>query len=205
MSRTDASRELTGIVLAGGLSTRLGYDKAALRLDGAAGADLLAHSVALVSEVCSKTLIIGRSVPGHACVPDDCPGLGPVGGVATALRAAQSACLAISCDLPFMTSAVLQRLIDAHAKRPESALSTSYRQQGSSYPEALVAIYEYACLPFFEDCVSKRLLKISLVVPEKHRHFLLYPPDEALPFFNINSPDDLETALRLRKANGSSR
>ena len=200
----DICGGLTGIVLAGGLSSRLGHDKAELRLESGSGIDLLARSVALLRAVCAKTLVIGRRNPNYDCLPDDTPRQGPVGGIATALRAAGTACLVISCDLPFMEGAVIRRLIAAHAARPAGMLCTLYKQRETGHVEALVAIYEPECLPFFQACLAKGHLKISRVVPEDRQHFLPYSARESLPFFNINYPADLEAAHRIVNAAGSS-
>ena len=194
----EAMDEVTGVVLAGGLSSRLGRDKAVLRLheDGRA-LDLLARSAALLESVCGKVMIVGRIVEGYVCHPDGAPGNGPAGGVATALRAAGTACLALSCDLPFMERAVLERLLRARARRPAGSLSTSYQQRDTGRVESLVAVYEMEALPFFEACLAEKKLKISRVVPPERRHFLPYSAEESLPFFNINSPADLEAARRM--------
>lgn len=188
---------LTGVVLAGGLSSRLGHDKVRLKLSGASGPDLLARSVQLLESVCDGVLVIGREQSGYRCHPDKAPGHGPVGGITTALEVSGGPCLLLSCDLPFMEAPVLERLIEAHAARPEGALTTCYRQEDTGHKEALVAVYEYACLPLFQACVDGKLLKISRVVPEDRQHYLHYSADESLPFFNINYPADLELARRM--------
>lgn len=190
-------RELTGVVLAGGLSSRLGHDKVLLRLHGGQNLDLLAHGVALLERVCAKVLVVGRERPGYACFPDKVPGCGPVGGIATALEVSNGPCLVLSCDLPFMESAVLEKLVRARDARPPDTLSTAYRQKDTGHIEALVAVYEPGCLPYFQESVRQRLLKISLIVPREQQHFLDYSIEEALPFFNINYPADLEVARRM--------
>lgn len=195
---------LTGIVLAGGLSSRLGHDKAQVRLDGNSGIDLLSHAVALLRGLCDQVLVVGRQHPDYECVADDFPRQGPVGGIATALRAAGRPCLVLSCDLPFMKEGVLRDLIAAHAARPPGMLCTLYRQEETGHKEALVAIYEPESLPYFLTCLAKGLLKISLVVPEDLQCFLSYSARQSLPFFNINYPADLEVALRIFSLAGSS-
>ena len=194
--------DLTGVVLAGGLSSRLGHDKAVLRLEGGQNADLLARAAGLLDQLCGRCIVVGRVQPGYECYPDALPGRGPVGGIATALKIAASPCLVMSCDLPFMELPVLERLAEARAARPKDALSTSYRQADTGHIEALVAIYEPGALPFFEDCAESGKLKISLVVPPERRHFLTYEAGQSLPFFNINYPADLEAARRVMQVLG---
>lgn len=193
---------LTGVVLAGGRSSRLGRDKALLRLPDGTGVDLLARSVGLLEKVCGRAVVIGREHSGYVCFSDRVPGFGPAGGIATALEVTGTACLTLSCDLPFMRVAVLEQLLAEHAARPPGVLSTAYRQKGTGRIEALVAVYEAEALPFFQACLREGQLKISLALPRQRQHFLDYSTEEALPFFNINSPADLEAARRMLRACG---
>ena len=192
-----ASSDLTGVVLAGGLSSRLGHDKAQARLAQGDEPDFLARAANVLSACCRRVIVVGRTHPDHECYPDRTPGYGPVGGIVTALELCASACLVLSCDLPFMEQGVLERLIACREARPTGTLSTSYRQKDTGHVEALVAIYEQEALPFFRDCLQERKLKISRAVPLTRQHFLEYTADEALPFFNINYPADLLVARKI--------
>jgi len=78
---------ILGVVLAGGLSTRFGSDKALAALDGQT---LLARAVEALSALCGKVVIAGRSEgpPGSSaeCIPDwPRPHMGPLGGIAAGL------------------------------------------------------------------------------------------------------------------------
>ena len=76
-----------GAVLAGGLSTRFGSDKALAELDGRT---LLERAVETLSQWCSKVVIVGRTQGPADCIADyPAPGMGPLGGVAGALRHGQ--------------------------------------------------------------------------------------------------------------------
>ena len=193
-----ADDRVTGVVLAGGRSSRFGQDKTKLCLaEEEKDLTLVSRTVSLLRVVCDDVVVVGQKLDGYTCFLDLEPGNGPVGGIATALACVQNACLVLSCDMPFMEEAVLERLVLAHQKRPDFALCTSYRQHGAGRIEALAAIYEAGCLPYFQECVSKRLLKISLVVPHHMQHYLWYGSKDALAFFNINYPEDLELARRV--------
>jgi len=190
-------QNLTGVVLAGGLSSRLGHDKASVRLAHDWDLDLLAKAVTVLRSCCQQIIVVGREHPDYECYPDAIPGRGPVGGIATALEICAGACLVLSCDLPFMEAKVLERLVACRAERPDNALVTSYRQKDIGHVEALVAVYEKEALPFFQTCTAESKLKISRVVPQERQHFLEYAADEALPFFNINYPADLLVARKI--------
>src|ERR1039457_2185492 len=76
---------ISGYVLAGGRSSRMGTDKALLQL---AGKPLIAHAVAKLRRICADVHILG-SKPALAAfaplVPDLHPNCGPVGGMEAAL------------------------------------------------------------------------------------------------------------------------
>ncbi len=96
---------MLGAVLAGGQSSRFGSDKALAMLDGET---LLARAVAALSRWCDAVVVVGRdSAPAPTLADWPRPGMGPLGGIAAALRhAGQSGCdevltLGVDCaDLP---------------------------------------------------------------------------------------------------------
>lgn len=196
-SEPSLSSCVTGIVLAGGLSSRLGQDKASLTLDIAEYADLLGRTAKLLRALLGEVYIAGRHHPDYPSFFDDVPGLGPVGGIATSLRNTGKACFALSCDLPFMDLDVLRRLLDFRAARPPGVLMTAYCQEETGYSEPLIAIYEYGALPYFQEAVDGRLLKITRIVPKELQRHLPYGREASLPFFNVNYPADLEIARRV--------
>lgn len=199
--------ELTGVVLAGGLSSRLGQDKSGLCLAG--GESLLERSVRLLRCLVPQVLVVGRTAgtltetdaAAADCHPlvDAWPGCGPVGGIATALRHSGTDCLVISCDLPFMTRAVLERLCAAWENRRPETLLCAYRQRETGKIENLVGVYSHSGLDLFENTLAKKLLKISLVLPPERQETIVYGLEDSLPFFNLNYPADLLLAREYLK------
>jgi molybdopterin-guanine dinucleotide biosynthesis protein A len=194
--------EITGVVLAGGLSSRLGHDKAGIRLAHGDEPDFLARAAGVLAACCRRVIVVGRTHPDYESYADALPGQGPAGGIATALEVSSRACLVLSCDLPFMEQDVLERLIACRAARPAAALVTAYRQKDTGHVEALVAIYEKEALPCFRAGIGRGELKISLAVPLDRQHFLEYTADESLPFFNVNYPADLLVARKIMRMLG---
>ena len=188
---------MIGVVLAGGRSTRLGQDKVRLRLPGD-GRDMLARTADLLAACTDGVVISCRApdageetlaLPGIRSIPDAESGLGPLGGVWSALRELRQPILVLSCDLPF-----------ARGARPPETLMTTFQQAETGFIEALVSIYEPACLPFFEEARARNLRQLNLVIPEKLQSRVVYTRAEALPFFNINFPGELEQARRMAEA-----
>jgi molybdenum cofactor guanylyltransferase len=93
--------QLSGFVLAGGKSTRMGQDKALLDWHGQT---LLDHMVGLLRSVADPVHVVGR----HP-LPDRLPGLGPLSGIATGLATSSTdANLFVAVDLPLLTQDFLK-------------------------------------------------------------------------------------------------
>src|SRR5258706_11480273 len=104
-----------GFVLVGGNSSRMGRDKAALPLGGRTMAE---HVAAAVAEAAGSATLIGPPERygslGYPVIPDSRPGLGPLGGIHTALAASHALWnLIAACDLPAISGAFLKELIAA--------------------------------------------------------------------------------------------
>ncbi|MEY3744573.1 MAG: hypothetical protein RL430_270 [Actinomycetota bacterium] len=103
-------------VLIGGDSSRMGSDKATFEVDGVAMANRVA--AAAVDAGAAEVLMVGgtqaraKKLVG-SWKKDSFPGEGPLGGVITALKAAEhDAVVVLSCDMPFITSAVIRSLVN---------------------------------------------------------------------------------------------
>lgn len=197
---------LIGVVLAGGLSSRMGHDKAGITLHGAGAPNLLARTCDLLSSLGMEVWISGRrpvlqtneTQTNYFYFEDKVPGLGPLGGIATALElAAGRPCLVLSCDMPFMDRETLERLIEQRQKRRPGTLLTIYVQADTGYQENLAAIYEPGSLPLLQHCIENKLLKLSRIIPIEQQERLNYNTEDSLPFFNVNYPADLEAARRI--------
>lgn len=93
---------ILGVVLAGGQSRRFGSDKALAELDGHT---LLARAVDLLSGWCDHVVVAGRETAPAPTLPDwPHPDMGPLGGIASALRLAvdegYEAVLSVGVDAP---------------------------------------------------------------------------------------------------------
>ena len=199
-----AQGSVAGVVLAGGLSTRMGHDKARLRLHGPDKPDLLARTHALLADLLPLCWVSCRAdAPrsGYECLFDAKPGQGPAAGILAALRAAQAqafaAVLALSCDMPLMDAPTLRRLLDARASAPAGTLATLYVDAASGRPEALAAVYETASLPLFEKWLETPGGRLNCIVPLQNQWRLPYGAEDSRPFINLNRPDDLKTVLDI--------
>jgi molybdenum cofactor guanylyltransferase len=139
------TRPLTGFVLIGGKSSRMGTDKALLRLPD--GETLLEHAIAVLSSVASEVRLIGSNekyanfASTRPIVEDIFPERGPLGGIHAALVSSETELnLILAVDTPGVTPALLEYLVaraeatDALVVVPEiegrlQPLCAAYRKQ----------------------------------------------------------------------------
>src|SRR5262245_29800782 len=130
-------RQVTGYVLAGGASRRLGRDKALLPWPVAQGLTLLDHMTGLLQTVCQPVRVVGRNP-----LPDATPGIGPIGGLQTALHNSQTLNnIVVAVDLPFLTSEFLKYFKE---RCQQSNRQLTACKIGSSFPLCLGIRSEFA-------------------------------------------------------------
>ncbi len=102
-----------GAILIGGQSRRMGYrPKGLLPIQGCPAVEHIAHALSPISE---EVVLIGNQAAYDGLpwrrLPDCQPGLGPVGGILTALRhAGVGYCAIVACDMPFVSTALFEYL-----------------------------------------------------------------------------------------------
>ncbi|MCC6399321.1 MAG: molybdenum cofactor guanylyltransferase [Flavobacteriales bacterium] len=185
-------RAWTGVVLAGGRSRRMGTDKALIELDGLT---LLDRAVELLRPHARELLIIGdvtrHAHPHAATVGDRRPGLGPLGGLITALeRSRYGRIIALACDMPGVNDRLILRLKGHCDATVDAAVPV---HAGGAEP--LAAAYHLRCLSPFEQAVDAGNLKLTdALVRVRWAPVEVRPGQEGWPadlFRNINAPDDL--------------
>lgn len=153
----------SGLILAGGKSTRFGRDKASVELRGRT---LLQWTVAAVEQVCAQLVVVraeGQVLPPLVVsvpvveVVDEWSAKGPLAGLATGLsEASGELCVAVSCDAPLVEPALLE-LLFAHAEGHD--IACPYVE---GFLQPLVAAYRPAtCAPVFRSFVDRDVLKIT--------------------------------------------
>ena len=195
--------ETSGVALAGGLSRRLGRDKA---IEPVGGELLISRVISRLSHVSGQIVVVvnepGRAkalpLPESATVAVDVyPNKGSLGGIYTGLSAA--ACdwaFVVSCDMPFLNTALLSYM---------SSLRDGYDVVApviDDRPEPTHALYHKVCLPHIRRRLEAGELKISGFFEEVRVRYVpqaeLDRIDPArLSFFNVNTQEDLDRAHEL--------
>jgi len=145
--RDDSLRHLTGVILAGGTSRRMGTDKALLTLGGSTFIELIARTLTgIVGDVMISAGDVSKYRNFNLPVISDLhPGCGPLGGIHAALSSVPTGgALIVSCDMPLITGAECERLGSA---LPANDVVIA-RWGGRLHP--LPGIYRKAVLPVLE-------------------------------------------------------
>jgi molybdopterin-guanine dinucleotide biosynthesis protein A len=184
-----------GLILAGGASSRMQQDKAALKYGGKSQLDrafeLAARHLARVFVSVRADQTADPTRAQRPMIVDSVAGQGPIVGIRSALAAfPEVAWLVLACDLPFLSDAALSQLL---RERDAGALATAYRSTHDGLPEPLCAIWEPAAGPalasYQEDggrCPRKFLIR--------HAAPLLEPVDRRA-LDNVNTPEEYAEAL----------
>jgi len=188
-----------GAILVGGRSRRMGTDKAAMSVGGL---PVLVRLAELLGERLGEAWLIGRPVPGVGlpqCVRwhlDLRPGLGPLGGIATALRVAGGdvprAALVVACDMPALSGELLDLLLEQR----DAALPASVLRGAGGRLEPLAAVYEPSALAHIENAFdtgahSGAALSITRLLESIGAHAIDVPARLAGELTNVNTPEDL--------------
>ena len=190
-----AAAPVYGLILAGGTSSRMHRDKAALEYLGRSQLDrafeLAGRHVAQVFVSVRATQTADPTRAPRPMIVDSVVGEGPIIGIRSALAARPHvAWLVLACDLPFLSDAALSQLL---RERDATALATAYRSAHDGLPEPLCAIWEPAAgaalASYQQDggrCPRKFLIR--------HAVPLLEPLDERA-LDNVNTPEEYAQAL----------
>ena len=196
---------VTGVIQAGGRSTRMGGNPKALILLG--GRRIIERVVAAVSPVVDDLLLVTNTPElyrflGLPVVPDLFPDHGSLGGIYSGLKAARGeAAFTVACDMPFLHPEVVRLVVD-RAGEADIVIPRVGDQL-----ETLHALYAKTCLPHMERRLSAGQLKIvgffdRVRVVEIGEAEVARYRDPAVVFMNVNTPDELERARTLDAAGG---
>ena len=194
---------VSAIVLAGGLSRRLGRDKALEPFDGE---PLIRRVIGRLSQFTDETVVVVNSeargselpLPDDAVIAVDIfPDSGSLGGIFTGLTVAKNEWgFVVACDMPFLNADLILHML---------TLRSGYdavvpRLDG--YPEPTHAAYSRACIPHIQRRLEARELKIAGFFDDvRVRTLAEVEADDLDPgrlsFFNVNTPEDLERAVTL--------
>jgi molybdopterin-guanine dinucleotide biosynthesis protein A len=190
--------EVEGFILAGGASSRMGTDKAALLLDGETFISRTSRTLGAVAKRVSVVSSHDDHIAfGLPVVRDLRAGAGALGGLHAALSACQARwALIVSCDLPFVTAQLLARLV-SFASADFDAVAPL---QPDGRPQPLCALYSTAtCLAAAERLLDNGELRPRILLRQARTRWVAHAEladlsGAQLFFTNVNTQEDYERA-----------
>ncbi len=192
---------LSGIVLAGGQSRRMGYNKALLELEGQT---LIARVLERLSPLCDELIISANDVELYAdlpaqVVPDLIAGRGALSGIHAGLATMRhDKAVVVACDMPFLSLSLLRYMV---------VMSSGYdvvAPRVDGFFEPLHAVYSARCVEPIAQLIAKgprrvvdlyRQIRLREVTKADVQLF-----DAALSFVNVNTHKEWAEVQRLTKS-----
>ncbi len=181
--------KLSAAILAGGKSSRMGENKALIKIDNK---PIIQHVFEALQEITDDIMIISNE-PGiynflkFPVYSDVIPHKSPLAGLITALyHCENSHCFILACDMPFIAKELLRKMVQHIEPEKITTAATPERTQ------PLCAIYPKKVLPDARQAFHKQQYRVSRFM---ERFSLIKIPAVKNQLFNINTPEDLIRVL----------
>jgi signal transduction histidine kinase/molybdopterin-guanine dinucleotide biosynthesis protein A len=182
-------------ILAGGKSSRMGTNKALLQLNGKS---VIEHVAAAVRKVADEVMLITNTPEkyGFLSLPmfrDEIQGIGPLGGIYTALQKCTTThCLIVACDLPFLSEPLLRFLSENAGDAEIFAIDSG------NGVEPLCAVYSKSCLPEIERQMAQKQYKVADLLAKVRARIVRFDASYSFYsphlFYNVNTPEEWRQA-----------
>ncbi len=185
---------MSGIVLAGGRSSRMGTEKGLVQVDGK---PMISHVLDVLEKLGVCDIKICANDPryeqfGYPVIKDLVKEKGPIGGMYSALLESETENnLILSCDIPNISVEVLQFLL----KNSNEELATIVAYNGKKHP--LIGVYKIGGLPIIKKCVETDELRLTDLCKQLGAKVVTIPNHVGndRDFLNMNTPQELENSM----------
>jgi molybdopterin-guanine dinucleotide biosynthesis protein A len=186
--------EITGIILAGGKSSRMGKDKGTCSFKNK---PLVEYAIEALKPFCGELLLSANNIESYnkytiEVVPDEISSIGPLGGMFTCLKKSKTRHnIILSCDTPFITMDLIKYIIE-NIDSKNKIIAPLHRQ---NFIEPLCAYYSKDLIPVFEEFIENKNYKLLKILNSVELKTLRI--DSSLGFYspklfnNLNTPEDL--------------
>jgi len=186
-------KNITGIILSGGKSSRMGKDKGFLTFNGKS---FIQHSIDALKPVVTEIIIVSDNkkydVFGLKRIEDAIENAGPLAGIYSGLKYSNTDYnLVLSCDIPLINTTILQKLVDAVDDDSEIIQIES---QGKTMP--LIALYKKQCEHTFLKLLTDGERRLQFAVNQCQVKHVILNENESEFVQNINTPEQLNTILK---------
>lgn len=192
---------VTGVILAGGSSSRMGRNKALLEVDGT---PIITRIYRTLAGLFHEVIVVTNSPLDYdflPCrkVPDIYPGCGSIAGLHSALAHSTSAhTFVTACDMPFLDPDIIHYLCAARQGECDAVVPFSEGGQ-----EPLHALYSAACSDIFENAIRQGERKILDIIGSMDVRLVSYEELQGAgghgsSFLNVNTPEEYERLRTVR-------
>lgn len=183
---------VTGVILAGGKSSRMGRDKGLIPLKDK---PMIRYGLEALSTL-TKSVVISTDNSdyrqfGYPLVSDQIRHIGPMGGLHAVLQAVSTPyILALSVDMPFISSTILQQLVQ-YCNTGMDAIVARFLAK----IEPLCGVYSVSIHPVISEQIKAGDYSLQHLLQRIRTKYVDFDTNrlEVNPFLNINTPDELKT------------
>ncbi|MFH6769121.1 molybdenum cofactor guanylyltransferase [Gaetbulibacter aquiaggeris] len=189
-------KDITGIILAGGKSSRMGTDKGLLKLNDKC---FIEYSMAAMKPLVSQILIVSNNADYDKFnlkrVEDLIKEAGPLAGLYSGLTASDTEYnLVLSSDIPLIKTEILKKLMN---ECEDNFDVIQIMSNNKSMP--LIALYRKGCEKVFNNLLKKNERRLQVAVSQCKVKNIVLNPSLELFVTNINTPEDLEKMVYENK------
>lgn len=190
-----AEPKITGIVLAGGKSSRMGSDKSKMILNGKT---LIEYSIQALRPLCEKVVISSNNniydYTGCEVWPDELPDGSPMVGIYSCLKRSPTEYnLILSCDMPLINTSLLEYLLEN-----ATGSDITVPIHGNNLIEPLCGIYKRTCIPVLKNFIDKGNYRLNEFIRSASHRLVEVGQTIDFPenlFSNINTQDEFRNLL----------
>ncbi len=181
------SSKYSGILLAGGKSSRMGEDKAFIKFGDRY---LYEYSLSVLKKF-SGDILLSSSNPRfdhreYERTEDEILNLGPIGGIYSCLKKIKcNSAIVLPCDLPLINRKIIELII---AESADFQITVALNPQ--NLPEPLIGIYSISVVPVIEKMIRSQNYKLQDLLKKSKSNLVKIPEAYHETFININSPGD---------------
>ncbi len=190
--------DVTGFVLSGGMSKRLGEEKGLALFNGK---PLITYSIDVIKPICQKIYISANNhidlyeQSGYEVIKDTVKGVGPIGGILSCLKHSQSRFnIIISCDTPFVTTDLFSHLLESIDNHQ---VAVPYHDD---FIEPLCAVYATNVIGEMEAFIEKENYKLYDFLMKTNLKRVNI--DASLPFYDKDLFVNINTRTELKNNYG---
>lgn len=185
----NTSQNITGIILAGGKSSRMGTDKGFLKLNGKL---FIEHIIAVLTPFVSEIIIVSNDLNYDSFkvkrVSDFVENAGPLAGVYSGLLASKTENnLVLSCDIPLINSKILDELV-----RQIDDISEIIQIESNGETMPLISVYNKSCETVFSSLLNQGERRLRFAVNQCKVKNILLKKEQEKWVSNINTPEQLK-------------